>query len=366
MRISPELISGLPTNLREQIEAIQRCTGINIITSKEWDPNELNPLPPKALWQILMTKYWLETGIPVGDETVRLFKPDDINLIKDRVIEIRHLNRKPWVSSATWTDPMVWDTQASKPELWKNISVPGRKSTTWDKFSSSLEGERSSRKGLIAKSFIQDPQFKILNIRFQPGSDWKHPEGWSIHIEWYEKTDAREGDQIIPRSFLISSDPKLCVIAGEKTHDYACRFIGSSLPSLINLVNFWSYLHHPPAVFECMRKNGQFIHLNDVSIELPRPTDTMEQYLRNYEEVFVKPLYDGNIPDISNQLLRIEDAKWVTAKEWNIYREARDTLWVNPTINEGNPENSRQRAKKYHQTVIFERSLPSHPPFIQK
>jgi hypothetical protein len=175
-----------------------------------------------------MVRYACHTGIKIGDPTVVLIDPKRLDFIEERVDKLRESGGTPWISSATWTDPTNWDTQAKKPKLWKDIKGHEPNSTPWGRFVDELSRETTYCRGLILKTFSQDSSYKILNIRMQPGSIWKHPYGWSMHVEWLETTDAREGDETIPRSFMITSDPELSVICGESTRQYAQKFLNNS------------------------------------------------------------------------------------------------------------------------------------------
>jgi hypothetical protein len=63
-------------------------------------------------------------------------------------------------------------------------------------------------------------------------------------------------------------------------------------------------------------------------------------------------------------LSKIGKASWIPAKEWNIYFALRDSLWLNSSAQEGNPENSRQRADEHGEIVVFERNVAQRPRFL--
>lgn len=349
MMVTPETYRYL---LPEGVEASNSCSlqrdnfgravGTSLLTesAKRW-PAEL---PPKALWQILLNHYWKKTGSPLGDPQTTLWNPHDRTELRQYISHVRSTTgEEVWIGSATWSDPLYWDTKAKRPKLWKNVNE-----ANWEQFTRELTVEQTQRKNLILKAFPQDPEFKVIKIRLNAGSLWNHPEGWSILVEWFEAADGRTEEKLIPRSFMISSHPEPIIICGKSTKKSAVELLTNNGDKLCNIVDFWGTIHHPPSVFECMRKNERIQHVNDIDLEIPNPAGPLEENLLEYEEKFIKPLYPHHqIPDIASFCSGELWYRWILPDLWSAYANNLNGLAFT-SVNEGNPENSKARANTHY------------------
>jgi hypothetical protein len=383
---NPETILPQNSNLDQQIETIRLATGIDITGKGPWEPTTQPPQPPKALWQTLMTRYALETGISIGDPTVRLYKSDDLWPIWNRFQSIKNAEGEPWSGICSWRDPLNWGitnedslstfigkpahtsqlttAKISKMPLWKRVDCEGPKVTSWGTFTRELQQFRKNiDSNPILKTFSQNG-FTITNLQINAGSLWKNPEGWSIRVELLETTDAREGDEKIPRGFLIASKPELCIVCGDSTENIALEFLINNIKRLKQIITFWTTLHTPPAVIECMSLEGKLAHVNDLAIDRPKPMGSMEQALKEYAEKFIHPLYGNHAPNIAEELDHINNATWVTAKAWNKYKTAKN-IELDPIVDEGH--NWKARARGYgnsgRETNDFETRIRLHRKF---
>ena len=373
-----EKIEPLNTNLKLQIEAIHGSTGLNI---EHPNLNYLYGLPLKAIWQVLMVQYWLKTGKRIGDPTTQLMSPKNTIGIRNRVDVIRNTGQEAWASTATKRDALNWagehnsaahwltlnDTgrqhrngqqhRGIKPPLWKDIGGTSAKATNWEVFVAELAQAQQLDPQLILKIFPQG-DYLITNIRMEAGSKLKKTDGWSINVEWLETTSSRDGDEKIPRSFAIVSQPTLSIICDESTRASVLKFLTTSLPQIKEIISFWESIDCPPAVLECMRlaKTDQLVHLNDVGLMTPQPTKRLDKYLKENAEEFIYPLYHG-VPPIRQALDDLKTAPWISAKRWNYYKQMQSNFDTFPLTGDEPIGQIRNRANLNYQVEMFEAEL---------
>lgn len=365
-----EELSTQTPRLHRQLRRILDLTGHDLTKQSAWEIGNACQLSPKTVIQMLMTEYWLRTGVSVGDETTELLSPHKPDEIARRVHEIREENCEPWISCSTLDDPLWWQYEAKKTKLWKDIDGNKKYSTSWLQFIQELNAEISSRRNLVLKIFKQNPEYLILNMRTSLEKVFSDSAGWSLHVEWLETTDARQGDEVIPRSFLICTHPTLSIVCGRSTKPRATHFLETSLPRINEILKFWQWIGCPPATLEGMRQNGQLHFLNDILFELPPPEAgvSLQEHIATQRQLHSAPLYQpiDNF-DVCKNLDQIRDARWVTPVLWEQFQTAYRSFPVDTFPNGRTTkdyEYIRARAKLAQELRHIEQQIIDAPAFF--